>query len=201
MTSYHRQDREALSALMDGEASASEQAQALRDLQQPQVRADWDTYQLIGQSLRGQHQALRAHDSDFVARIQQAIAAQAQNEAPLSKAIDALPIAASTEMPRASANDRQWLRVASVAGVLLVSAFLARNLWLGGTPDAPAQLAQSAQRALPTQDVASVPQDAVMLRDPQLDAMLAAHRQLAGPSALQTPSGFLRNATFEGVAR
>jgi sigma-E factor negative regulatory protein RseA len=41
----------------------------------------------------------------------------------------------------------------------------------------------------------------VMMRDPQLDALLAAHRQLGGTSALQMPAGFLRNATFEGVAR
>jgi sigma-E factor negative regulatory protein RseA len=37
----------------------------------------------------------------------------------------------------------------------------------------------------------------VMLRDPQLDAFLAAHRQFGGASALQTPAGFLRNANFE----
>ena len=42
----------------------------------------------------------------------------------------------------------------------------------------------------------------VMIRDPRLDEMLAAHRQLGGSaSALQTSAGFLRNATFEGPAR
>jgi len=40
-------------------------------------------------------------------------------------------------------------------------------------------------------------QQAVMLRDPRLDALLAAHRQFGGTSALQMPSGFLRNATFD----
>ena len=40
-----------------------------------------------------------------------------------------------------------------------------------------------------------------MIRDPGLDEMLAAHRQLGGASALQTPAGFLRNATFEAPAR
>jgi sigma-E factor negative regulatory protein RseA len=41
-----------------------------------------------------------------------------------------------------------------------------------------------------------------MIRDPRLDEMLAAHRQLGGgASALQTPAGFLRNATFEGPVR
>jgi sigma-E factor negative regulatory protein RseA len=37
----------------------------------------------------------------------------------------------------------------------------------------------------------------VMIRDPQLDALLAAHRQFGGTSALQMPAGFLRRATFE----
>jgi sigma-E factor negative regulatory protein RseA len=41
----------------------------------------------------------------------------------------------------------------------------------------------------------------VMIRDPALDEFLAAHRQLGGASALQTPAGFLRNATFEGPTR
>ena len=41
----------------------------------------------------------------------------------------------------------------------------------------------------------------VMIRDPQLDALLAAHRQFGGTSALQMPTGFLRNATFEEGVR
>lgn len=41
----------------------------------------------------------------------------------------------------------------------------------------------------------------VMIRDPNLDALLAAHRQFGGSSALQMPTGFLRNATFEGAVR
>jgi sigma-E factor negative regulatory protein RseA len=40
-----------------------------------------------------------------------------------------------------------------------------------------------------------------MIRDPQLDRLLAAHRQFGGATALQTSSGFLRSATFEGPAR
>jgi sigma-E factor negative regulatory protein RseA len=35
-----------------------------------------------------------------------------------------------------------------------------------------------------------------MLRNPQLDALIAAHNQAGGSSALQMPSGFLRSATF-----
>jgi sigma-E factor negative regulatory protein RseA len=40
-----------------------------------------------------------------------------------------------------------------------------------------------------------------MIRDAELDALLAAHRQFGGTSAFQVPTGFLRNATFEGGGR
>ena len=42
---------------------------------------------------------------------------------------------------------------------------------------------------------------AVMIRDANLDALLAAHKQFGGASALQAPAGFLRNATFDGAVR
>jgi sigma-E factor negative regulatory protein RseA len=40
-----------------------------------------------------------------------------------------------------------------------------------------------------------------MIRDSQLDELLAAHQQSAGISALQMPAGFLRDATYERPAR
>ena len=49
------------------------------------------------------------------------------------------------------------------------------------------------------QSAAAQPQ--VMLRDPRLDELLAAHRQFGGASALPTSAGFLRNATFEQPSR
>ena len=36
-----------------------------------------------------------------------------------------------------------------------------------------------------------------MVRDARLEELLAAHKQFGATSALQEPSGFLRNATFE----
>jgi sigma-E factor negative regulatory protein RseA len=53
--------------------------------------------------------------------------------------------------------------------------------------------ASAAQRVLSVSDTDA----AGMLRDPELDALLSAHRAMGGNSALQLPSGFLRNATFE----
>ncbi len=66
-------------------------------------------------------------------------------------------------------------------------------------PDPAAQLAQGASAVTPLTEVAGAP--GVMLRDPRLDELLAAHRQFGGTSALQMPAGFLRNATFEGSGR
>lgn len=40
-----------------------------------------------------------------------------------------------------------------------------------------------------------------MMRDARLDELLAAHEQLSGASALQTPAGLLRNAVFESRGR
>ena len=41
----------------------------------------------------------------------------------------------------------------------------------------------------------------VMIRDPRLDELLAAHKQFGSTSTLQMPAGFLRNATFDSPSR
>lgn len=67
---------------------------------------------------------------------------------------------------------------------------------LRAPPMAP-QLAQ-----VPVQPPTQLPpQPQVMIRDPHLDALLAAHKQFGGTPALQMSAGFLRNATFESPAR
>ena len=43
---------------------------------------------------------------------------------------------------------------------------------------------------------ADTPGEPVMLRDPRLDELVAAHRHYHGANNLQMPAGFLRNATF-----
>jgi sigma-E factor negative regulatory protein RseA len=65
----------------------------------------------------------------------------------------------------------------------------------GQSAAAPATEPVTAQGAA----LAQAPQ--VMLRDARLDALMAAHKQFGGTSALQMPAGFLRNATFDGSER
>jgi sigma-E factor negative regulatory protein RseA len=48
---------------------------------------------------------------------------------------------------------------------------------------------------------AVVTDQGVVLRDPQLEELMAAHRQYGSMSALQMPAGFLRNATYDTPQR
>lgn len=76
---------------------------------------------------------------------------------------------------------------------------------LAASAQADAQVAaQSAQLAeQPAEQATEQLADGqpVMLRDPQLDEMLAAHRATTGAWALGGAAGFLRNATYEGADR
>jgi sigma-E factor negative regulatory protein RseA len=69
------------------------------------------------------------------------------------------------------------------------------------TPETGATVSSSSSPGSANTDVTSASvaeaEAQVILRDPELDALLAAHRAMGGNSALQLPSGFLRNATFE----
>lgn len=62
----------------------------------------------------------------------------------------------------------------------------------------PSPSESSSATASPDAPLVSVGAPA-MIRDARLDELMAAHRQFGGTSALQKPSGFLRNATFEGA--
>lgn len=123
---------------------------------------------------------------------------------------------------RAEAANEPVFRWKMVAGLACVAAAAAIGwTWVGAGFDAPGaggQLALEQQAPTPmaaaggagtasvlasapvTQTRVSVgggPQ--IMLRDPRLDELLEAHQQAVGAS--QMPSGFLRNATFEGAGR
>ena len=104
-----------------------------------------------------------------------------------------------------SANESRfrWKLLAGVASVAAVGAIgwgMVGGLenWDAKRAGEPSVLPQLAQTSPQVQTQA---QAQVMIRDPHLDALLAAHKQFGGTSALQMPAGFLRNATFEGAAR
>ena len=107
----------------------------------------------------------------------------------------------------ANASVFRWKLAAGFASLAAVAA-LGWNayLGLGGTAPQGAQLAaaQPPAEAVAPAFVATAggPQgQQIMIRDPRLDELLAAHKQFGSTSALQMPAGFLRNATFEAPAR
>jgi sigma-E factor negative regulatory protein RseA len=104
---------------------------------------------------------------------------------------------------REASNDSSF-RWKLVAGFVSMAAVLA-VAWNTGSgvlaPSAAPQLAQSAapQLARPEapQQVLVMSAQGPVVRDARLQELLAEHKQFGGTSALQMPSGFLRNATFE----
>ncbi len=191
-TQQTEQAHELVSALADGELHGAEFTRALAVLaSSPQAQAHWHSYHLVGDVLRaGAGTVVGAHDAAFVARLR------------LRLQQEGAPVLPGTGVGRVnvqpSANDSIW-RWKLVAGLssLAVVAVLG---WQLAVPSQPA--AQMAASGPPSVPVAQAGAEApVMIRDPRLDQLIAAHQQLGGTSALQMPAGFLRNATFERPAR
>lgn len=200
--------QEMISALADGQLEGEALDRAIRTLAaDAQARSTWHTYHVIGDVLRTGDlrtgTAPAAFLADFQLRLQRE---QATAGAPVVVVADAaarsgtqrtaLPFDAKIE----ASNDAsfRWKLVAGFASLAAVSA-LAWSVVGGISKPEQAQMAVAAPPAATAVADAGRP---VMIRDPRLDEMLAAHRQFGGgASALQMPAGFLRNATFEGPAR
>ncbi len=185
---------ELASALADGELRDEQLPLALAALQaQPEAQRRWHDYHLVGDLLRhGPAAAVQPHDPAFVARLRERL--QAQEAAPA--------VARSARLPRhSSANDGVW-RWQLVAGLSSL-AVLALLGWQLATPPQQASWAAAAPAAAPAVPATQVAEAEapVMLRDPRLDQLIAAHQHSGGASVLQVPTGFLRNATFERPAR
>lgn len=184
---------EQLSALADNALSAEQARAAVQACaQDTSLMQTWASYHAIGD-------VLRANARD-----------QRSAVTPLAGAIALEPVMpAPTAMPTA-ANDSvfRWKLVAGFAAVAAVSSILWATVGSPGITGG-AQLAQNAAGSAAPTAVASVVSTAsdaaanpqVMIRDPRLDELLAAHKQFGGASALQQPAGFLRNATFQSTGR
>jgi len=192
--------QEMISALADGQLHGGDFARGVEAIAaDPQARQTWLAYHLIGDVLRS---AELAHGSaQFAQRLQHRLAQEP------SFAIDSIASGAhqsSTsgllEPQKPAANDPsfRWKMVAGFASLAAVAAIAwTAAATFGVKPEQP-QLA-SVQGVPGT--VLAAGERGTMLRDARLDELLAAHRQLGAASALQTPAGFLRNATFEGPVR
>lgn len=201
-----QQTSEFMSALADGQLSREDVAAVLQACERDEsALAGWNTYHLIGEVLRLPAglsvPAMHGADMAFVSRLSQRIAQEALSTAEMqSFDFDSEVLVsgnAATDLIHhrgAASNDVnfRWKLLAGLASLAAVTAVA----WNASGIMSPAVAPQLAQGSGVQQVVVASPQGP-MVRDARLEELLAAHRQLGGNSALQVPSGFLRNATFE----
>jgi sigma-E factor negative regulatory protein RseA len=189
-------NQEIISALADGQLRGDDFARAVQlAATDARAREAWCAYHVVGEVLRTGRTFNGASPEAFLARLQQQLRAET------STAPARLPVVqVAVQRPGAAANDWRWKLVAGVASVAAVTA-VGWNVWgTSGFGSAQPQLA-TASPAGGVMAVSAENSTNSMVRDPRLDQLLQAHRQLGGGTALGTTSGFLRNATFEGPAR
>lgn len=203
-------NRELVSALADGRLRGEEFACTVKWLNEADdAQASWDTYHLVGEVLRSGETVASAVDTAFMQRLKLSLQKEKQLR-PSSDAINSVAsyvvLTAATDLNDSkteSANNAsfRWKLLAGVASLAAVSVFGWQALVGGGDLQGAALMAQTDSPDVAVQQLAANGEPQVMIRDRQLDALLAAHRQFGGTSALQKPAGFLRNATFEGAGR
>lgn len=179
-----------------------------------QARAYWHDLHVVGDVLRGEvtvtvtvnvNAANTAKDMAFLDTFRANLA----KEPRLLPLAQLAPVTSILTTAKPTANDSlfDWKWVGGLSAAAAVVAF-SWNM-VASTTSAPngsgEQLAQSARQATSIEatvvtTVATPSAAGVMLRNPQLDALIAAHNQAGGNSALQMPSGFLRSATFNTSA-
>ena len=182
---------EALSAWLDDAppAPAENRHWPASALNESDTALQIGTYLAIGKALRGGTDAEVASVvqlDEFWQRVQSGI-----ERAPVNS-----PSEPAFEPQVVAANDGQfkWRAVASLAvGALALSAWLAIGPGQSGS-ESPA-LASYTPTFVPVMSA-----NVSVVRDPDLDAFLAAHRQRGSASALQGPVGFVRNVAWQAGA-
>ncbi|MDQ0587125.1 sigma-E factor negative regulatory protein [Variovorax paradoxus] len=213
--------REQVSALADGHLHGEDFARAIDTVcAKEDARGAWRAYHLVGDILRSGAHSPCSDSNAFLARFQQRLAAEPVIAAPAPAAAPAV----LTARHRADAANEpvfRWKLVAGAASLVAVAAISWTLVGNGiGASSLGAQIAAAQQQPAansvlaaaaansqlpptaaltPTRVMVGNGSPQVMLRDPRLDQLLEAHQQAGGAS--QMPSGFLRNATFEGPAR
>ena len=202
---------EPLSALADGQLQGKDFDDAMARLAaDDELRSVWRAYHVVGDVLRSGSHVACSDNTVFLAKFQQRLLAEAV--APTTHAMPMEPkISDPLRLEAANEPIFRWKLVAGAATIAAVAA-ISWN-WVGSFGHEPAvqlaqQLAPPVLSAAPSNAAeASSVQRVVngsgnphsMIRDPRLDRLLEAHREAGGAS--QMPSGFLRNATFEGSSR
>lgn len=212
-----------ISALADGALQGAAFATAVDRLgSDPEARACWQAYHLVGDVLRCPELAhTRTADVDFLARLEARLGQEARPAVARPLAAEAPPV---LHRAAANADSFRWKMVAGFASVAAVAA-VGWNVFAlsqpGGAADGMATFATAAPQpaapralvALPVQAAPGAPTEVaaaqapgaeapvVMLRNAQLDELLAAHNQAIGGAALQSQARFVRNANFQELPR
>lgn len=216
-----------LSALVDGEIDPAELDQMLAEFgEQSDAFANWHAYQVIGDVLRSSAAAVsRQAPQAFLADVHAKLRIEADvQSADLSEAPKHPTRISAAGHPQVFAANDAVFRWKLVAGLASLAAVMAVG-WtvLGSAPagagGSDAQLAltapASSRNASPSAQAAAAAATSLsagaamvvnttqgpLIRDAQLEALMAEHRQNGGMSALQMPAGFLRNATYEAPGR
>ncbi|GKS90334.1 sigma-E factor negative regulatory protein [Acidovorax sp. SUPP2539] len=201
--------REHLSALADGQLRGQEFGQAVDYASSNADGSEtWQMYHLIGDVLRSSELA-RPVNSSLVDRLRSQIEAEGIQRPPLVASAVVQGAVAEVVTPALAANASvfRWKMAAGFASLAAVGAigWTAMTGIQSGAESAqmasavPVTAAPAAVAVADATEGGGAPQ--VMIRDPRLDELLAAHKQFGNTSALQMPAGFLRNATFEAPAR
>lgn len=177
--------REALSALMDGEA-ASHQLQGAFDAwrSDDQARQCWHTYHLIGDVLRSDElAAVPGRDQTFLRGLRDRLV---QEPVPFAPTALAAPEAAVVSRGRA----RLMAPMAIAAGVVAVAGVMVVLRVSTPVPvSLPATAAAAAGQGGP--DVVAV--SGQLIRDARLERYFNAHRQVSNGVAVHVPGGVVRS--------
>ncbi|GKT22265.1 sigma-E factor negative regulatory protein [Acidovorax sp. SUPP3334] len=201
--------REHLSALADGQLRGQDFAQAVDHASSGDGVATWQMYHLIGDVLRSSELA-RPVDSTLIDRLRTQIEEERVERPAMVAEAAVLKVAMQEAVkPAVAANASvfRWKMAAGFASLAAVGAIgwtalvgiQSNNQGGQMALVAPVTAAPAVVAVAEGGDTAA--QTPVMIRDPRLDELLAAHKQFGNTSALQMPAGFLRNATFEAPAR
>ncbi len=207
-------DQEVISALADGQLRGDAFIRAMELLESPDHRATWHAYHVVGDTMRmGEGQCVQ-RDSAFLQRLQSTLAHDA---APSNSHVLPVLDSAASRLGRPgnfahAGNDAQfrWKAWGGLASICAVS-FVAWQMYGGineqerfaqvAAPSETAPVIAQAPVVRTAGNASDIGADSVMIRDPRLDALLAAHQQSGGASAFQNPTGFVRSATFTEVGR
>lgn len=201
---------ELVSALVDGQLASNEVSLALGSLKQDPALLDcWRDYHLIGEVLRSPSVTVSTNEALFFKRLQDRLGAESvatatpfeesataylteRQEGALRPDASVVSVRQGYTAPPANDPAFRWKLFAGAASFTAVVAIA----WSVAGVTLPTAGSQLAQAGFPQQVLVASPQG-TMVRDVRLEELLAAHKQFGGTSALQMPSGFLRNATFE----